>query len=84
MDRDQAKRDLVEFLRTIQLPDEPIADDLAEDVDLVDAGLADSLALLQIVDYLEESHGIDFSVHELAPEDLRSLVSILEVVERCS
>jgi acyl carrier protein len=72
---------LQRFLRTIQKPDFPL-DDLGEDDSLVESGLIDSLAVLQIVSYLEETYGIDFADRGLDPDELRSVRSILELVER--
>jgi acyl carrier protein len=81
MDREQSKRDLLDFLRTIQRPDYSQGG-IEEESSLVDSGLIDSLALLQIVTYLEESHGIDFSERGIDPGDLRSVGSILELIAR--
>lgn len=44
---------MLDFLRTIQKPDRPL-DTVAETDSLVESGLIDSLALLEIVAFLEE------------------------------
>ena len=78
----QAHRDRVlEFLRTIQKPDRPL-DAVAETDSLVEAGLIDSLALLEIVAFLEEQYRIDFAATGLEPELLTSVSGILDLIER--
>ena len=74
-------RSLQGFLRTIQKPDRPL-EDLGEDDSLVESGLIDSLAVLQIVSYLEDTYDISFAERGLDPEELRSMRSILALVER--
>jgi acyl carrier protein len=72
---------LIDFLRTIQRPDRPI-ETLNEEQSLVEAGLIDSLAVLQIVLYLEQTYGIDFRETGLDPGELSSVRTILDVIER--
>jgi len=81
MDLDQSKQELIDFLRTIQRPDYPHAA-IDEESGLVESGLIDSLALLQIVSYLEQNYGVDFSERGIDPEDLRSVRSIIELIAR--
>jgi acyl carrier protein len=49
---------------------------------LTDSGLIDSLALLQIVTYLEQTYNIDFLETGIDPGDLRSVGTILELIAR--
>jgi len=77
----QRKSDLVSFLRTIQRPDFPLQE-IDGDLSLVESGLIDSLALLQIITYLEQTYGIDFREKGIDPGDLRSVNAILEFVTR--
>jgi acyl carrier protein len=79
--RAQRAHALFEFLRTIQRPDRPL-DGADERTSLVDAGLIDSLALLEIVTYLEESYGLDFGETGVDPEALTSIGGILDLIER--
>ena len=83
MDREQSKQELIDFLRTIQRPDYPHAA-IDEESGLVESGLIDSLALLQIVSYLEQTYGVDFSERGIDPEDLRSVHSIIELITRAA
>jgi acyl carrier protein len=79
--RDLHRERVLEFLRTIQKPDRPL-DTVAETDSLVESGLIDSLALLEIVTFLEEQYGIDFAVTGLEPEQLTSVSGILDMIER--
>lgn len=83
MSRDAHKADLIRFLRTIQRLDAPALEDgaLDEHTSLVDSGLIDSLAVIQIVSYLEEAHGIDFRTAGLDPENLRTVAGILDLIQ---
>jgi hypothetical protein len=42
----------------------------------------DSLALLQVVTYLEQDYGIRLAEHDIEPDDLRSVDGILSLIER--
>jgi hypothetical protein len=42
----------------------------------------DSLALLQVVTYLEQNYGIRLADHDVEPDDLRSPDGILSLIER--
>ena len=72
---------VLDFLRGIQKPDRPL-DAVAETDSLVEAGLIDSLALLEIVAFLEEQYGIDFAETGLEPEQLTSISGIVDLIER--
>ncbi|HEY7434769.1 MAG TPA: acyl carrier protein [Methylomirabilota bacterium] len=72
---------VLEFLRTIQKPERPL-ETVAETDSLVESGLIDSLALLEIVAFLEEQYRIDFAAIGLEPEQLTSVSGILDLIER--
>ena len=79
--RAQNKESLLQFLRTIQKAGMPV-ESLGENDRLVASGLIDSLAILQIVTYLESSHSIDFSLRGVDPEQLGSIANILDLIEQ--
>lgn len=79
--RQRHRERVLDFLRTIQKPDRPL-DTVAETDSLVESGLIDSLALLEIVAFLEEQYRIDFAVIGLEPEQLTSVSGILDLIER--
>ncbi|MBL8395810.1 MAG: hypothetical protein JNK99_13860 [Candidatus Accumulibacter sp.] len=79
-DRQQWRQHLEQFLRTIQKPGRPL-ESLGQSDGLVSSGLIDSLALVQIVLYLEETYGIDFAARGFDPDRLASMASILDLIE---
>lgn len=79
--REQRHQHVLQFLRSIQKAGLPV--ETLKDTDrLVASGLIDSLAILQIVAYLESTYGIDFSIRGVSPEDLGSIGGILDVIEQ--
>jgi D-alanine--poly(phosphoribitol) ligase subunit 2 len=50
------------------------------DADLLDAGVLDSLALIQLLVHLEERFGVKIAVDELEIDDFRSISSIARLV----
>ena len=79
--RAQRKRDLLRFLRSIQTAGMPV-ESIEEQDRLVATGLIDSMAVLQIVLYLEQSYGMDFSELGVDPEQLGTIGNILDLIER--
>jgi acyl carrier protein len=72
---------LRQYLRTIQKPGVSV-ESLGLDDPLVASGLLDSLAIMQIVVWLEESYGIDFAASGFDPERLATMGSIVELIEQ--
>jgi acyl carrier protein len=80
MTREENRQKLLAFLETISRPD-VVPSSMAESEDLVAAGLVDSLAVLQIVMFLEEEFDFDFAASGTDPGRLRSVESILDLIE---
>lgn len=80
-DRETRRQALLGFLRTIQKAGRPV-ESLSDTDRLVASGLIDSLAILQIVTYLETTYGIDFSIRGVSPEELGSIGGILDLIEQ--
>ena len=81
MNREANRLTLLAFLDTIRRADMTV-DDLAEHENLVDAGLIDSLAVLQIVVFLESEFGINFASTGVDPGRLYTVSSILDLIEQ--
>ena len=80
--REQRRQGLVRFLRDIQKAGLPV-DRLGDNDELIASGLIDSLAILEIVLYLEETYGIDFSVRGgIDREEFSAIGNILDLIER--
>jgi acyl carrier protein len=78
--RTQRAEDLMRFLRTIQKPDCPL-EGLGERTSLVESGLIDSLAVLEIVTYLEDTYGLTFVERGVDPGELSSIGGILDLID---
>lgn len=82
MTNQAANRDrLLVFLDGIRRPDKPISA-IQDSDNLVSAGLIDSLAVLEIIMFLETEFSVDFSATEVDPSRLMSIPSILDVIDR--
>lgn len=68
------------FLRGIQRPGVSV-ESLGVDDNLVQSGFIDSLAVVQIALYLENTYNIDFSARGFDPERLATLGNILQLIE---
>lgn len=66
---------ITEFIVNEFLPDVPPSE-LDPDVDLVADGVMDSLGLLKLLVWLEDSYGIRTDEVDLAPESLQSVAAI--------
>lgn len=80
MSRDAARTRLLAFLDTIRHPDMRL-DAIDENTSLVAAGLIDSLALLEIVTFLESEYGVDLAGSGVDPTRLSTMAGILELIE---
>ena len=79
--RAQRKRHLLQFLRSIQKAGMPV-ESIGDQDPLVATGLIDSMAVLQIVLYLEQRYKMDFSALGVDPEQLGTIDDILDLIER--
>lgn len=55
---------------------------LAPDEDLLGSGIIDSMAILKLVTFLEESFGIKVKDDDIVPENFQNLDSIVTYVEQ--
>jgi acyl carrier protein len=81
MSREHARTKLLAFLETIRHPEVELAG-IDERQSLVAAGLIDSLALLEIVGFLESEYAIDLAGAGVDPTRLSTIPGILDVIER--
>ena len=80
MNRAAIQERLLAFLETIRRPGVSLSA-IGENANLVQAGLVDSLAILQIIDFLENEFGVDFMAAGLDPVQLTTIPSILDLIE---
>ena len=79
-DRQQRLQGLLDFLRTVQKPGKAV-ENVGLDESLVTSGLIDSLAIIEIVMFLEKNYDIDFAAGGFDPDRLATIASILDLIE---
>jgi acyl carrier protein len=83
MDRPAVRLELIAFLNTVVRPGQSV-DGAGDETNLIDAGVIDSLALIQIIFWLEQNH--DLHLHKLGidPSELASINGILKSIDLAS
>lgn len=82
MDMNEHRDRLLAFLESIARPGFQASQVVDDDENLVQAGLVDSFALIQIIFYLEKSYGLNLQKLGIDPADLVSVNGILAAVRR--
>jgi len=75
------RHEVMAFLATITRPGFDITS-FSDDTNLVDEGAIDSFALIQVIFFLEEEHGLNLQAAGIDPADLISVDGILAAVEQ--
>lgn len=57
------------------------AEDLKNDMPLISSGIIDSISVLQLVDFLEETFGIEFEPHEVDHSNMNSIDLMVAFVQ---
>lgn len=73
------RSDLVAYLQTIARPGIEVTQ-IADNANLFDEGALDSLAFVLVIQYLEQTHHINFSDSSIDPTKLSSVDGILRVI----
>jgi acyl carrier protein len=81
MDIQASRARIVRFLETIRRADAEV-DEIDDDDGLVEAGIVDSLAMLEIIAFLETEFAIDFSDSGVDPAELESIRAILVLIQK--
>lgn len=83
MERSAVRHELIAFLNTVVRPGQSV-DGAGDETNLIDAGVIDSLALIQIIFWLEQNH--DLHLHKLGidPSELASINGILKSIDLAS
>jgi len=77
--RDSVRRDLVAYLQSIARPGADFTR-VADDTNLVDAGLLDSLAVVEIIQHLEQEYGARIRDGGFDPRELGSFAGMLRII----
>ena len=73
------RNEIIRFLNTVVRPGQDVSQ-VSDDTNLVDAGVIDSLALIQIIFFLESEHGVQLHTAGVDPADLVSVAGILSTL----
>ena len=76
---EQTHEELIRFLSTISRAGQSI-DSINDDTNLIDAGIIDSLAIVQIILHLEQSHAVNLRNSGIDPNELASVSGILRTI----
>ena len=82
MDMKEHREKLVAFLESVTKPGCKVGDVEDDNTNLVQAGLVDSFALIQVIFYLEKNYDLNLQVLGIDPADLMSIEGILSAIER--
>ena len=73
-------RTVKEYILSEFLPGEDPAT-LSNDTPLITGGILDSIKITKLVIFLEETHGLEFQIHEITADNIDTLESIARVVQ---
>ena len=73
--------ELLGFLHTVARPG-CLLDDVDDNTNLIDAGIIDSFALIQIILYLEQEYDLRLQTLAIDPGDLGTIDGILAAIAR--
>lgn len=74
------KEQLIKFIITEVNPDLNL-DHLDDDEPLIESGIVDSLGILKILAFMDETFGVDLSSDQIKPENFRDVRTICALVE---
>lgn len=60
------------------------SDDFTDNVSLLDIGIIDSTGILELVEFIEENYKISIEDHELVPENLDSVINLVNFIKKKS
>ena len=69
------------YILSVHLPGEN-PDMLSNDDDLLDMGILDSMAIMQLVAHLEAQYGITIPTEEIDPANFESINSLVAFIDR--
>ena len=77
------RNDLISYLSTIAKPGMAL-DELADQENLFDSGILDSLAVIQIIMFLEQEYGVNLAAKGIDPAQLGTIEGILNAAQTSS
>jgi len=80
---ERPRDELLVFLNSVARPGCQV-DDIEDDRNLIDADIIDSFALIQIISWLEQKHGLNLQEVGIDPADLGRIGGILDAIARAN
>lgn len=77
--RASVRSKLVAYLQSIARPGVDLAQ-IDDDTNLVDAGLVDSLAIVEIIQFLEQEYGVRIRDSDFDPRELGSFAGMMRII----
>lgn len=71
------RKAIIDFLLSDVIDD---VDNLADDQQLIDSGLIDSISIVKVIIFLEKTFGISLTQDDMTPENFETLGSIVKFV----
>ena len=81
MHPEEDRRRLLGFLSEVAKPGREL-NGIADDTNLIQTDIVDSFALIQIINYLEETHGLNLPALGIDPADLGTIGGMLDAIRR--
>jgi len=75
------EKELREYIATQLVSEDPL-ENLDADDDLIDLGVLNSLAVVQLVTHIETVYGFELEIGEITPENVGSIRRLAAFVER--
>lgn len=72
------KKKLIDYVDTIKSDPDIL---ITQDIDLIDSGILDSLAIVQLISFIEEEFKIEFKDEDFEVKNFKTISSILALVE---
>ncbi|MFQ5705422.1 MAG: acyl carrier protein [Gemmatimonadales bacterium] len=73
---------IFDFIKTTLVPNSDLAFDA--EIDLLESGILDSVAMMELIVWLEDSFGIAIDTDDLVPENFASLGAMARYIEKTS
>ena len=73
--------DVRNYILSVHLPGEN-PDMLSNDDDLLDMGILDSMAIMQLVGHLEKQYGITIPTEEIDPDNFQSINALTAFIDK--
>lgn len=75
------KEQILDHIKTVILAGSA-GKDISTSDDLIDSGLMDSLALMRLIQYLEETYDVTFDGMDVVPDNFQSVDAMADLLEK--